>query len=144
MKRNYSLKFTPFDGIVGGILLLLIIVAIITTNIFYSNNSKGERIIEMYLNGEQLKDKSVSLSKLEEDLTIVISKEDYPNSSLIDDIIVEINPDKGVRIKEVDCPNNVCINQGWVNRVGFTIACLPNGFIILIRSTGVDEPIVLG
>ena len=98
----------------------------------------------MYLNGEILKDKSVSLSKLNEEMTIVISKQEYPDSSLIDDIVVEINPEKGVRIKEVDCPNNVCINQGWVNKVGYSIACLPNGFIILIRSTGIDEPIVLG
>ena len=144
MKRNYSLKFTVFDGIVGGILLILIIICIVTTNILYSNNSKGERIVEMYLNGELLEEKSVSLTRLNEEITMVISKDEYPDSSLIDDIIVEINPEKGVRIKKVDCPNNVCINQGWVNKVGYSIACLPNGFIIIIKSLGIDEPIVLG
>ena len=54
--------------------------------------------------------------------------------------IVEIT-DKQVRIVEADCPDKLCINQGWISRSPQQIVCLPNRVSVKItngQAMGVD------
>lgn len=143
MKNNFSLKFTLFDGIIGAVCLTLIIAIIITTNLLYGKDT-GNKKVEMYLNGQLLEEHIIDLDNITERKTILIEKDKYPNSSLLGDIKVDIDPDKGIRVYDVTCPNHVCENQGWVSRVGFSIACIPNGFFVVIKSYGPDVDIGLG
>ncbi|MFZ5688115.1 MAG: Gx transporter family protein [Bacillota bacterium] len=54
---------------------------------------------------------------------------------------VEIK-DGRVRVKEADCPDQVCVKTGWINRPGRTIVCAPGQIVIEIRgrpgTDGVD------
>lgn len=42
---------------------------------------------------------------------------------------------KGGRVRVLDspCPNKICISQGWVERPGETIVCLPNRVSITVK-----------
>ncbi|WP_425446573.1 NusG domain II-containing protein [Dethiothermospora halolimnae] len=46
---------------------------------------------------------------------------------------VEISDDK-VRVVEADCPDKLDVKQGWIERPGEVIVCLPNRLVIQIVS----------
>lgn len=45
--------------------------------------------------------------------------------------VLEIK-NKQVRMKEADCPNHICVKQGWLSKG--TIVCLPNRLVIIVGS----------
>jgi len=44
--------------------------------------------------------------------------------------------DNRVRAIEADCPLQLCIKKGWINRDGDSIVCIPNRVIIRIEKKG--------
>jgi hypothetical protein len=46
-------------------------------------------------------------------------------------LIIEIKGKK-VRVKDADCPNKLCVKQGWIDRGA--IICLPNRVVIIIKN----------
>jgi hypothetical protein len=42
---------------------------------------------------------------------------------------------KGGRVRVLDspCPNKICVSQGWIERPGETIICLPNRVSITVK-----------
>ena len=48
---------------------------------------------------------------------------------------IEIRDGK-VRMTEADCPNHLCVRQGWISFNGQSIVCLPNELSVTI--TGAD------
>jgi len=54
--------------------------------------------------------------------------------------IVEV-ADRKVRIVEADCPDKLCVNQGWISRSPQQIVCLPNRVVVRVvsgQASGVD------
>jgi hypothetical protein len=52
-----------------------------------------------------------------------------------------ISVDKGrIRISESDCPDGICVRQGWISGGSVPIVCLPHRLII--RLEGGETPIV--
>lgn len=49
---------------------------------------------------------------------------------------IEIRDGK-VRMTEADCPNHLCVRQGWISFSGQSIVCLPNELSVTI--TGADD-----
>lgn len=45
--------------------------------------------------------------------------------------LVEVSG-KQVRIVEADCPDKLCVNQGWISRSPQQIVCLPNRVVVKI------------
>ena len=60
------------------------------------------------------------------------------------DAVVAVTTDKGtnevevkggrVRVNDADCPNRDCVGQGWIDRAGQQIVCLPHELWIEIVS----------
>ena len=48
---------------------------------------------------------------------------------------IEIS-DGRVRMLEADCPNHLCMHQGWIRFEGQSIVCLPNKVTVIVRGTG--------
>ena len=44
---------------------------------------------------------------------------------------MEIKSEK-VRIREANCPDQICVRTGWISRTGQTIICVPNQVIVRI------------
>ena len=51
--------------------------------------------------------------------------------------VVEV-ADGRVRILEADCPDRLCVRQGWIRYDGESIVCLPHKLIVSIRGGGQD------
>lgn len=53
--------------------------------------------------------------------------------------VIQVEPGR-VCVTEADCPDGVCVAQGWISDSSAPIACLPHGLIVEItgRDGGVD------
>jgi hypothetical protein len=57
----------------------------------------------------------------------------YQVQGLIGSALVELDGNR-VRMREAPCPDRTCILQGWIERPGESIVCLPN--LVEIRIEG--------
>ena len=51
--------------------------------------------------------------------------------------------DQTIGIVEADCPDKICIQEGFIRNPGETTVCLPHKVMIEIRSTATDEPDII-
>lgn len=142
MKSNFSLKFKIFDIFIVAFVVVAIVVSIITTNVLFSRDLKDSYVVQIYYQGELLEDKQIKVKDIDDEMIIVLKKEEY--DKLLGDVTILINKDKGICISEVTCPNETCLKMGWVRSVGYPVTCLPNGVHVIITSPDVDQDIVLG
>ena len=142
MKSNFSLKFKIFDIFIVAFVVIAIVASIITTNVVFSRDLKDSYVVQIYYQGELLEDKQIKVKDVDDEMTIVLKKQDY--DKLLGDVTILINKDKGICISEVTCPNETCLKMGWVRSVGYPVTCLPNGVHVMITSPDVDQDIVLG
>jgi len=63
---------------------------------------------------------------LDRDRTVEIFREGHRN-------IVEISGGK-VRMDSADCPEKLCVKQGWISREGETVVCLPHQVVVEVRA----------
>lgn len=52
--------------------------------------------------------------------------------------VVQIANDR-VRINEADCPDQICVHFGWVQRAGQAIVCLPHRLVVRVVEEEEDE-----
>lgn len=70
---------------------------------------------------------------------------------LDEDITVALNggtnilviKDGKAAIVEADCPDKICIKQGWVSRMGECITCLPNKVVVEVLKTNDSVDLVV-
>ncbi len=51
--------------------------------------------------------------------------------------VVEV-ADGRVRVVDADCPDRLCVRQGWIRYDGESIVCLPHKLVVSIRGGGQD------
>ena len=72
---------------------------------------------------------------------IDLDKVDKPYSFTLEDgrgsNTVQVDQGR-IRIAEADCPDQVCVNQGWISNGAVPIICLPHRLIIEIVEAGGD------
>ena len=51
--------------------------------------------------------------------------------------VVEVSGGR-VRVAEADCPDRLCVRQGWISWDGESIVCLPHKLVVTVRGTGRD------
>ena len=51
--------------------------------------------------------------------------------------------DDTIGIVEADCPDKICISEGFISRPGATVVCLPHKILIEVKSAGGGEPDVI-
>lgn len=45
----------------------------------------------------------------------------------------------GVRMKEADCPDQICVSRGLIQKSGQSIVCLPHRLVIRLEQVGDQE-----
>ena len=72
----------------------------------------------------------IDLDKVEEPRSFVLEDGSGTNT---------VQMEKGrIRILEADCPDQVCVNQGWISSGAVPIICLPHRLMIEIVEAGGD------
>lgn len=51
--------------------------------------------------------------------------------------IIEIADNK-IRVREADCPDQICVHMGWASTAPQQIVCLPNRLMIKIKTAETD------
>jgi hypothetical protein len=129
MKKRISLSKTSFDVYVFNFLILLTTIVLVLTNLF--NRPQGFLVVSVYVETEKIDQLS-----LDEDVTKVYRKEDYP--VFLGDITLEVI-DGRVRVEKESSPLHYCSIQGWVKEPGMPIICAPNYFMVVIEDTEVGS-----
>lgn len=113
------------------VIITVILVAVLFTVSFYEDNT-DEKIAIISQNAVVL-DK-IRLDTLNERYTIAYSGE-YPGT-------IEAYNGR-IRFSRADCPDQVCVNTGWIDRPGQIAVCLPAGVIIKIEGVQTDVDIIV-
>lgn len=83
---------------------------------------------EIYQNGELVE--TIRLDQVTEAYTILVEGEDGAEN------LVEAAPGR-IRMKSANCPDQVCVHQGWISDSTVPIVCLPHQ--VIIEVTGGDS-----
>lgn len=113
------------------VIVMIIIVAVLFVVLFYDNNT-NEKIAIISQNDIVLD--RIELDKISERYVITYSGK-YPG-------IIEVNNGK-IRFLHADCPDQVCVNTGWIDKPGQIAVCLPAGVIIKIEGAQTDVDIIV-
>lgn len=57
--------------------------------------------------------------------------------------VVSVEPGR-IRVAEADCPDQVCVRQGWISNSVAPVACLPHKLVIELSSPAGTTPDVDG
>jgi len=106
------------------VIAVIVISAVLLAVSFYQKNSIEKTAIILQ-NGTVLD--TVRLDRLEGLYTLDYEGE-YPGT-------IEAENGK-IRFAHAECPDQVCVNTGWISRPGQIAVCLPAG--VMIRIEGID------
>ena len=131
MSRKFELKFNLFDVVIGIVSVVLALSLLLVNSFVFSNKvSLDDKVAFIYV--ESIKEKEVYFKDLKDDevVSITLLKEDYP--SLIDDMVILVSREEGIKVEEEKSPQKICSKQGWVKRVDVPVVCLPNSVYVII------------
>jgi hypothetical protein len=104
-------------------LLALVLISFGVSHLVQRQMSGGDLRLEVFTNGQLYQTISLSEASYEE---IKVTEADGHYN------VVEIERGKA-RVKEADCPNQLCVKTGWISQPGQIAVCAPNKFNIVIK-----------
>ena len=107
---------------VAGLLAASLLAAVLVYT-----SSPGGTVAEIVLDGEVIRTIDLETARAE---TFVVQGEHGTNT-------VQVEPGR-IRVEAADCPDQVCVHQGWISDGTVPIVCLPNRLVI--RITGGSHP----
>lgn len=81
----------------------------------------------IYSGGELIE--TVELSLVTEDYSFTVTGPNGGKNT------VSVEPGR-ICVSEADCPDHVCVHQGWIENGVVPVVCLPNGLVIEISGDG--------
>ena len=89
--------------------------------------SPGGRVAEITVDGQVVE--RIDLDRVTEGYTFMVEDEWGSNT-------IQVEPGR-IRVLEADCPDQVCVRQGWISDEVTPIVCLPHRLVIQV-SGGTD------
>lgn len=114
------MKLKKYDYVIFAVLFAITIVSVLVPFLF--KKSFSEELILIEINGEAYK--SLPLDK---DVTVPIKLDDKYN-------LIEIKDHK-VHIAEANCPDKLCVKDGYISTPGQILVCLPHKVVVEIKGT---------
>ena len=114
-----------------GILLLFIICLIAVWQIVESSDIIPYQTADIYHNGILVE--SISLGMVSETWCLTLVSE---NGNVNE---IEIRPGE-IGMLYADCPDQLCVKQGFISNSHLPITCLPNRVVITLRNTNGVQP----
>jgi hypothetical protein len=110
-------------------LLALLLISIAVSYLQRSQAAGDNLTVEIYKNNQLYR--RIPLSETTSEEIRVADADGHYN-------VVEISSGR-VRVKEADCPNQTCVNTGWLNKPGQISFCAPHKLKVVI--TGKSNPL---
>ena len=97
--------------------------------LFAAQTAKPAKTAVIYIGNEAVR--TVELANVPEPYEFDISGADGTN---------RIRVEQGrIRVTEADCPDKVCVNQGWIENTYTPIVCLPHKLTIEVKSEAAED-----
>ena len=116
MAKHKTIKF-------GDILIIIILLGLSFLPVYYLTPKHTENTVIAVV---KAKHKTVKTFNLSQD-----TKWTYHDGSETNTIVVHNHQ---IHIEEANCPDQVCVHEGWKSKPGQTIVCLPHQLIIELKS----------
>ena len=88
--------------------------------------ARGEgTVVQVIQDGTVLRE--IDLSRVKEPYSFNVEAPDGGSNR------IEVEPGR-IRVADADCPDKICISQGWLSDQSVPIVCLPHRLIIKLRS----------
>lgn len=107
--------------------LLILAVAASAGWVWFNGHSSPGQILEIYQNGQLVE--TVNLTQSGQPQTIVLEGDNGAENT----VLIQ---DGQVCMSHATCPDQVCVNQGWISDSAVPIVCLPNQVILQIKGGG--------
>lgn len=108
--------------LIGAFLLTLSAVSLVF--LLLPSNGETDYIADIYQNGELLT--SIPLTEVQEIYTFTVTGDNGSQNR------IEVRPGS-IGIISADCPDKLCIHQGFVSDSKLPVTCLPNRLVIQLR-----------
>ena len=116
------MKSTKFwIGLVGGLLAAALAAAVIVWKL-----APGGTVAEITLDGEVVR--RIDLSRVARPETFTVEGPAGTNT-------IEVEPGR-IRVQSADCPDQICVHQGWIDHGVTPIVCLPTKLVITLKGGG--------
>jgi hypothetical protein len=116
-----SHRITVFDVVLVALILLFSAGVILHTKLGFKGQSSKVKEASVYHEGKLLKD-----VKLDKDEAFHLLK---------GKMLIQIKEGR-IRVKESDCPRQICVNTGWIQYPGESVVCVPYKVLIEVKSAG--------
>lgn len=108
------------------IFLLLAAVAASAAVLLLRGRGEDHPVARITRDGVLLEE--IDLNTVDQPYTLTFEDESGSNT---------ISVERGrIRVSEADCPDRVCVNQGWISDGTVPIVCLPHRLMVEIRGGG--------
>lgn len=104
--------------------LLISLTAVSLLFLLLPSQKADGYIADIYQNGSLIA--SIPLNEVTEPYTFTITGENGCTNE------IEVRPDS-IGMRSADCPDKICVNQGFIGDTGLPITCLPNRVVISLR-----------
>jgi len=104
-------------------LLILLIAVSLAAILLPRQNPKGY-VADIYQNGTLIA--SIPLEQVREPYVLTVTGE----NGCVNEI--EVRPGS-IGMLSADCPDRLCVKQGFINHSGLPVTCLPNRVVISLR-----------
>ena len=122
-------------GVCGGAVMLktrtwIILIAVLAVGLLALSvlllTSRGEgTVVQVIQDGTVLQE--IDLSKVREPYSFEVAAPDGGMNR------IEVEPGR-IRVSDADCPDKICMSQGWLSDQAVPIVCLPHRLIIKVKS----------
>lgn len=116
------MKLTKGDKVL--VIVLIMFSLLFAYYMFRINNKLEKKYVSIQINGEEIKTIEFSDDIIGE--TYVLETEFGRN-------VLQFG-DEEVRIIEASCPDQLCVKQGKIGKVGQLLVCLPNRLVVEIKA----------
>lgn len=101
---------------------LMVVLAVVCCILVLRPGQEGSTL-RITRNGQVLRE--IDLNKVDKPEVIYVPSETECTN------LIRVEPGR-VRVEQADCPDQICVNQGWISDSTVPIVCLPNKVIVEI------------
>ena len=119
------------------LIAILLVLSCIPEGIFFLSGAKQDgqgTVAVVTIDGKTVKEIPLSSHGGIDSLTVQGTDGGYN---------VIVVKDQAIGITEADCPDKICIQEGFISRPGESVICLPHKVIVEVKAEGNEEPDII-
>ena len=108
------------------VLIAVAAVVLAVASILLFKMKKSGTVVQVVQNGEVLQE--IDLDRVTKEYRFVVESDDGGHNTVL------VQPGR-ICVEEADCPDRICVQQGWLSDQALPIVCMPHALVITIKDT---------